>query len=221
MLDINISEKEHNELKRHYLDVLEQSLEAFKDLLNIQFDIVAARKGTKYLINLVFLERNFVHFAGIEKLVDVALVATTPNIYNKLAKNDEESNKIKEQLVASKYFDEIVGRLYSIIYLHDNFKNAGNNKHYKFVSKIYGNYTSIEYDFIIKCDFEGDTYYYFLRYDETASNKTQCVIVSLFIDNLKDYAFGQAYLTLLEKNETNKVSNETTIIYKKELKSNR
>ena len=205
-----------SDLKQHYLSSLNESLSSFKDLLNIEYKIKVARKGVEQDIELVFLKRNFVHLAGLEKLIDVPIVNAYRDLYAQLSQNESLSELIKAKLVESKYFDFIVDRLYSIIDLRDNFYNAKDNKHYKFISKERGNFTSIDYDFIIKCEFEKDIYYYFLRRDEKSDKANQYVLVSLFMNNEKDYTKAQAYMSLLEKIEIDRSTNRETIIYKKE-----
>ena len=202
-------------IMNHYLNTLNESLFAFKELLNISYKIKVARKDKTYDINLVFLKRNFTHLFGIEKLLDFRLFDTIPDFYNRLIAGDEFSDYIKEQMVKSKYFKRIINRLYSIIDLRDNFYNAKDNKHYKFVCKEFGNYTSIDYDFIIKSEYGGDIYYYFLRRDTNARDENQYVLVSLFIENEKDYTRCQSYMTLLEKIEIDRMSHQETIIYKR------
>ena len=200
--------------KKQYLSLLNESLVAFKELLDLQYNITVARKGKKRFLNLVVFDRNFYHMVGLQHLNDVALVNEYPNIYRKIATDNLESQNIKSKLVESKHFSEIVGRLYALIYLRDNFYNAKDNKHYKFLSKEYGNYTAIEYDYIIQSEYKGIIYYYFLRHDEKSNDPNQCVVVSLFTKGIVDFTKGQAYMTLLEKVEFNKKTNQTKIIYK-------
>ena len=216
MIDISsYSEEELETLKNENLNTFNESLFAFRDLLSLQYNITVARKEQIYSIKLVILERNFVHMAGIDKLSDIALVSNVPNIYKKIIAGDDISNKAKEQIASSIYFDEIITRLYSIIDLRDNFYNARDNKHYRFISKEYGNYTSIKYDFIIKSFYGNNTYYYFLRKDDKTDSNNQYIIVSTFIDNIKDYSCGQAYMTLLEKVEIDLKNNTENVIYRR------
>lgn len=215
MLDSDLTEDERLVLKENFIETLNEALESFRDLLNIQYNIVVARKDVEYLINLVFLERNFIHLSGIDKLVDIALVKETPNLYKKLITNNSESDKVKSYLASSNYFDEIVSRLYCLIELRQNFYNAKDNKHYKFLSKKYGNYTSIKFDYLIRSECCSNVYYYFLRHDEKSENPNQFVVVSLFIENKKDYTNGQTYMYLLSKEEINKTTGEKFVIFKK------
>ena len=202
-------------IMNHYLNTLNESLFAFKKLLNTSYKIKVARKDKAYEINLVFLKRNFTHLFGIEKLLDFRLFDAIPDFYNRLIAGDKFSDYIKEKMVKSKYFKSIINRLYSIIDLRGNFYNDKDNKHYKFVCKEYGNYTSINYDFIIKSVYDRDTYYYFLRRDTNAKYEKQYVLVSLFIENEKDYTRSQSYMTLLEKVEIDRMSHQETIIFKR------
>ena len=142
-------------------------------------------------------------------MADISIALKTPNIYQRIINRDKTSNKIKKQLVMSVHFSTIVNRLLSIDKLKSNFDKASNNKHYKFVNRERENYTLINYNFIIKC-FDGDNnYYYFLRRSNEVDGFIECVVVSTFIDNKKDYTKGQAYMTLLYKtlisNSTKKI----------------
>jgi len=143
------------------------------------------------------------------------LVKETPNLYKKLITNNSESEKVKSDLTSSNYFDEIVSRLYCLIELQQNFYNAKDNRHYKFLSKQYGNYTSIKFDYLIRSEYCSNVYYYFLRHDEKSENPNQFVVVSLFIENKKDYTNGQTYMYLLSKEEINKTTGEKFVIFKK------
>lgn len=202
-------------LEKHYFATLSQAVTSFSELIGINYSIKVARKGLIYDINLSFHERNFVHLAGIDKLTDIAITSKTPNIFLKLLKGDYFSDFLKEKLIKSKYFESIIDRLYSIIDLRENFHKASDNKHYKFISKDRGDFTLIDYDFIIKCDYGNDIYYYFLRKDEKSDNPNQYVLVSLFMNNVKDYTKAQAYMTLLKKIEIDRKSGGETVIYKR------
>ena len=204
-----------NEIKKHYLNTLNEALFSFKELLNVEYHIKVVRKDVIHNIKLVFLKRNFVHLAGLEKLTDIRISRAYRDLFTQLTRQDSLSELIKNQLVKSKYFGSIVNRLYSIIDLRDNFYNAIDNKHYKFVCKEYGNYTSIDYDFFVRSEYGNDIYYYFLRRDTSIDELNRYVLVSLFIENEKDYARNQSYMTLLEKVEIDRMSHQETIIYKK------
>ena len=204
-----------NEIKKHYLNMLNDALFAFNELLNIEYRVKVARKDNIMDIKLVFLKRNFVHLAGLEKLTDIRISRAYRDLYTQLTRQETLSEYIKGQLVESKYFQSIVNRLYAIIDLRDNFYNAKDNKHYKFVCKEYGNYTLIDYDFFIRSEYENDIYYYFLRRDTSTNEQNRYVLVSLFIENEKDYTRSQSYMNLLEKIEIDRKSRKETIIYKR------
>ena len=90
MLDIKTRE-ESAFSKKQYLSLLNESLVAFKELLDLQYNITVARKGKKRFLNLVVFDRNFYHMVGLQHLNDVALVNEYPNIYRKIATDNLES----------------------------------------------------------------------------------------------------------------------------------
>ena len=204
-----------NEIKKHYLNTLNDALSSFNELLNIEYHIKVARKDNVEDIRLVFFKRNFVHLAGLDKLTDAMISTAYRDLFAQLNRSDSLSESIKTKLIASRYFKQIINRLYAIIDLRDNFYNAKDNKHYKFVCKEYGNYTSIDYDFFVRSEYGNDIYYYFLRRDTSSNELNRYVLVSLFIENEKDYTRSQSYMTLLEKVEIDRMSHQETIIYQK------
>ena len=202
-----------NGIKKHYLNTLNDALSSFNELLNIEYHIKVARKDNVEDIRLVFLKRNFVHLAGLDKLTDAMISTAYRDLFAQLNRSDTVSHSIKTKLIESRYFKQIIDRLYAIIDLRDNFYNAKDNKHYKFVCKEYGNYTLIDYDFFIRSEYGNDIYYYFLRRDTSTNELNRYVLVSLFIENEKDYTRSQSYMTLLEKVEIDKKAHARKIIY--------
>lgn len=194
------------------LKLLNDSYDAFLDLVELSFEIKLAKNDKVVDLELSFFEVNFVHMAGLNKLIDITVVseATSSVLYKKFKNN----SGFRKELASSKYFENIVGRLYSIIDLRDNFDNANDNKHYKFIHNVKPFYTQIKYEYQIKCNFNNDTYYYFLRSRNNPNNPKEYVIVSTFIDNEQDYALGQSFVTLLKKVEINKSSGTKRLIYK-------
>lgn len=198
------------------LNLLNESYNAFLKLVNLSYKIKLAKNNKVVDLELIFLEVNFVHLAGLDKLTDITFVTeANPNVlYKEFKKNNNESRKA---LAASTYFKDIVGRLYSIIDLRDNFDNAKDNKHYKFIQNIKPFYTQIKYEYQIKSEYEGDTYYYFLRNRNNPKNPHEYVIVSTFIENELDYATGQSFVTLLKKVEVDKTNGLERLIYKSDI----
>ncbi len=155
--------------------------------------------------------------AGLDKLIDITLVTeANPNVlYKEFKKN---SNEFRKALAASAYFNDITDRLYSIIDLRDNFDNAKDNKHYRFIQNIKPFYTQIKYEYQIKSEFGNNIYYYFLRNRSNPKNPHEYVIVSTFIENELDYAAGQSFMTLLKKVEVNKTTGSERLIYKSDIR---
>lgn len=198
------------------LRLLNESYDSFLELMNLSYKIKLAKNDKVVDLELIFLEVNFVHMAGLDKLIDITFVAeANPNVlYKEFKKNN---NEFRKTLAASNYFGNIVDRLYSIIDLRDNFDNAKDNKHYKFVQNIRPFYTQIKYEYQIKSEYGDDTYYYFLRNRKNLKNPSEYVLVSTFIENKLDYAAGQSFVTLLKKVEVNKTNGSERLIYKSDI----
>lgn len=198
------------------LSLLNDSYKAFLDLVNLSYKIKLAQNGKIVDIELIFLDVNFLHLSGVDKLIDITLVTeSNPSVlYKEFKKNNHDLRRL---LASSTYFNSIADRLYSIIDLRDNFYNAKDNKHYKFIQNTKPFYTLIKYEYQIKSQYGGDTYYYFLRNRNNPNNPNEYVVVSTFIENELDYAIGQSYVTLLEKIEVNKANESERLIYKSKL----
>ena len=201
------------------LNLLNESYDAFLKLINLSYKIKLAKNNNVIDIELIFLEVNFVHMAGLDKLIDITFVteANVSVLYKEFKKN---KNEFRKSLAASNYFNDIVGRLYSIIDLKDNFNNAKDNKHYKFVQNVKPFYTQIKYEYHIKSEYGDNTYYYFLRNRKNPNNPQEYVVVSTFIENELNYSAGQSFVTLLKKVEVNKISGLERMIYKNDIYSN-
>lgn len=191
------AKKQNEGLILDNLSILDDAISSFEWLLKRKYKISLAHNEKEIDIELVFLPKTFIHLSGINKLADISFSTNTAHaaLYREI--RSEES--IRRQIAGSSYFNDIVGRLYSIIDLKDNFEDAENNRHFKFVKKIGNNYTLIDYEFFIKSTFDKDTYYYFLRYSNNLANRNECILISTFIENNKDYSIGQESMTLLKK----------------------
>lgn len=211
MDDQELSEKQLEEAKQEKLSILEDALSAFDWLLKRKYKITIAHNNKEIEIELVFLQKTFIHVAGINKLSDISFSTNTAHaaLYRNIVRNED----YRSQIASSVHFDDIVGRLYSIIDLKDNFEDAENNRHFKFVKKVGHNYTLIDYNFFIKSEYLEDTYYYFLRYSGNPNNQNECILISTFIENFKNYSIGQEPMTLLKKVIVELDSGQETVIY--------
>ena len=205
------SEQELDIMSAQNLNLINDSLSAFEWLTKRKYKIVLAHKGKITNIDLVFLPKNYVHIAGVNKLEDISVAPNQSHaaLYRDIKKNEE----LRKRIAQSSYFDIIVGRLYSIIDLKDNLEDVNNNRHFKFIKKVANNYTQIEYDFFIESKYDNNKYYYFLRYSHNPANANECVLVSTFIENEKDYSIKQEQMTLLKKTLVDLNTSEERIIY--------
>ncbi len=193
------------------LKLFEDALDSFSVLLNTKFKLLLGRKGKETKIELVFQPRNFLHVFGIKKLIDISeFIGNTSQTYYRKVLN---SSVLRNLIVSSKYFNKIIPRVYSIIELKENFLDAKYNSHFKFVRKETYNFSLIDYNFLIISEYNNDKYHYFLRYTKNKKNRFECVLVSTFIENKKDYTIGQERMTLLKKVAVDILTGKETLIY--------
>ena len=177
------------------LSVLEEALSAYKNLIKTRYQIFLAHKNHEYLIELVFLARNFIHLSGINKLKDLSLLTNSKTLqFYRLCKD----KILRDRVTRSIYFEHIKNRLYSIIYLSSVLTSVDIISYYKFIRKIEFNYTSIEFDYFAKGELYSDIYYYFMRSLDNSNSLNEHILVSTFIDNYKNYSIGQEQMTLLK-----------------------
>ena len=189
--------------------LLECALSSFKNILSIKYNFLFGHKNKELLVDLVFMEKNFIHLSGINKLKDVTLSLNSMSFfYRELCKK----SSIRERIAKSKYFENIIERLVAIINLESNLSYSLKNSYFKFTHSIPFNYSAIEFDYLIKCNYKNDNYHYFLR--ETDSH--EYVVISLFINNIKNYAIGQERLTLLRESFFDRRTNKEVVLYEKE-----
>ena len=152
------------------------------------------------IIQIIFLEDNFYHIAGLHKLTDIKDLIDSRN----------------KKLFFKSFFkksckDEIVDRLKSIITFESNLmNNCMNGKYIKFYENRLVFISRINYDYVlIITDDNGDSYHYFIK---TKSND-ESIIVSAFINNTDNYWKNQK-LMILSKIYLN-ADNKIICIYKK------
>ncbi len=194
------------------LALLNEALSAYEWLLKRKYNIKLGYKNSETEIDLVFLNKNFVHVAGINKLSDIWTNDISASSFYRLLTNDDNYKRI---VISSQMFNIIVGRLRSIIDLKDNLEDVENNRHIKFVRRDSQYHTSIKYDYLIISHFGNDSYHYFLRLSGNSNNRKECVLISTFIENARDYSIGQQQMTLLRKSIVELENNVETIIFER------
>lgn len=195
------------------IGLLIESAKAYNDIVNFKYDIILGRKGRIEKINLIFLRKLFLHLSGINKIINKSILDNYPNILNSIINSD---TTLINLIINSNNFEEISPRLLCLINLKDNLHNAGKNKHFQFIKNNFcNNYTSIEFNFLLKCPFLYGNAYYFLRKSENSIDNNEYICISTFIENDKDYSIGQSLMTLLSKSEINLLNNSKIDLYKR------
>ena len=165
------------------------------------------------IIQIIFLEDNFYHIAGLHKLTDIKDLIDSRNkkLFFKSFFKKSCKDKIISRICNSVHFDEIVDRLKSIIAFESNLmNNCMNGKYIKFYENRLVFISRINYDYVlIITDDNGDSYHYFIK---TKSND-ESIIVSAFINNTDNYWKNQK-LMILSKIDLN-ADNKIICIYKK------
>ena len=188
-------------------DKLQRCALAFQNLIDIQYEIIIGRKSQIYKIILNFSETEFVHLAGLHKLVDNEFFRTSSRkkvfdyavngkiSYDSLAKS-ENFDFVKERI---EYFEFLESMLDSnnIIFKYNAKKNV---------------FSLIQADYLLKSSHDSRDIYIFL---DRLENSDSHFCRSFFPKGDKDYTVGQAKYTLLYKKKINKITGKSEVQYDK------
>ncbi len=186
-------------------DKLQRCALAFQRLINTQYEIIIGRKGKTSEIILNFSETEFVHLAGLHKLVDNDFLRTASRkkvfdyalnrkiSYGTLTKS-ENFEFVKERI---EYFEFLESMLDSneIIFKYN-------------AKKIV--FSSIKASYLLQSSYNTKDIYIFL---DKLENSESHFCRSFFPKGDKDYTAGQARYTLLYKKKINKITGESEIQY--------
>ena len=184
-------------------DKLQRCALAFQNLIDIQYEIIIGRKSQIYKIILNFSETEFVHLAGLHKLVDNEFFRTSSRkkvfdyavngkiSYDSLAKS-ENFDFVKERI---EYFEFLESMLDSnnIIFKYNAKKNV---------------FSLIQADYLLQSSHDSRDIYIFL---DRLENSDSHFCRSFFPKGDKDYTVGQAKYTLLYKKKINKITGKSEV----------
>lgn len=91
------------------LNLINDSLSAFEWLVKRKYRITLGHNKKEFVIELVFLRKNFIHISGIDKLADISLC--DGNAASALYRSIINSEVLRRRISSSLYFDQIRGRL--------------------------------------------------------------------------------------------------------------
>lgn len=191
------------------INLLDEAIKAYERLLDLKYLITLAHKGKRSYLELIFLASGFVHLAGINKLKDLSRNSNVKSIYREL----KHEVKLKKRIINSLFFSRIIPRLQTIIKLEENFSNYRSNYYVKFIQKNSLQYSLIDYDYFVRTKLGADNYYYFIRKSSDDRDNDSFILISTFVDNIKNYSLGQQLMSLLSKVLINTKTGEECVIY--------
>ena len=187
------------------IDKLQRCALAFQRLLDTQYEIIIGRKGqlTKILLN--FSETEFVHLAGLHKLIDNEFFRTASRkkvfdsvlngeISYDIISKSENFGFVKYRI---EYFEFLENMLDSneIIFKYNKKKNA---------------FSLIQADYLLQSTHNSTDIYIFI---DKLKESDFHFCRSFFPKGEKDYTTGQIKYTLLYKRKINKITGESIVQY--------
>ena len=186
-------------------DKLQRCALAFQKLIDTQYEIIIGRKGKTTRIVLNFSATEFVHLAGLHKLIDNEFFRTTSRkkvfdyalngkiTYDALTKS-ENFNLVKERIEYFEFLESILDSN-EIVFKYNSKKQV---------------FSLIQAEYLLQSSHNSRDIYIFL---DRLENSDSHFCRSFFPKDNKDYSAGQAKYTLLYKKKINKISGEYEIQY--------
>ena len=188
-------------------DKLQRCALAFQKLIDTQYEIIIGRKGQMSKIILNFSETEFVHLAGLHKLVDNDFfrAASRKKVFDYAVDGKISYNS----LTKSKNFDFVKERIEYLEFLESMLDS--NDIIFKYNSKK-NVFSLIQADYLLQSAHDSRDIYIFL---DRVENSDSHFCRSFFPKGDRDYTAGQAKYTLLYKKKINKITSEAKIQYDK------
>lgn len=188
-------------------DKLQRCALAFKKLIDTQYEIILGKKGQLSKITINFSKTEFVHLAGLHKLVDNDFfrTASREKVFDYVLKG-----KISyDTLTKSEKFDFVKERIEYFEFLEDMLDS--NDIIFKYNSKK-NIFSLIQADYLLQSAYNSRDIYIFL---DKLENSDFHFCRSFFPKSDKDYTIGQSKYTLLYKKKINKNTGDYIIQYDK------
>ena len=188
-------------------DKLQKCALAFQKLIDTQYEIIIGRKGQTSKIILNFSETEFVHLAGLHKLVDNEFFRTASR--KKVFVSALDGKISYDRLTKSENFDFIKERIEYFEFLESILDS--NEIIFKYNSKKQA-FSLIQADYLLQSAHNSRNIYIFL---DRLENSNSHFCRSFFPKGDTDYTVGQTKYTLLYKKKINKKTGETIVQYDK------
>ena len=184
------------------MDKLQECALAFKEMLNIQYNITLGRKGKTTSIALTFSESDFHHLCGLHKIIDNDYLRTTKRsqVFDDIIKG-----KLSFQTLSnSSYFEQVEIRIDPLIAIEQMLD--ADNLIFRYNDKV-GKFSLILAEYLLSTSHKDREVYVFIDKHPTG----QYFCRSFFPKGNKDYTVGQARHTVLYKEKLNLASGENKI----------
>ena len=185
-------------------DIL-QAAQAYKQLLDVEYQILLGKKNTNITLSVTFDETHFFHLAGLQYLKDRArhFNESRNSIFRKILKGSIS----KTQLESSQFYPQIKSRIECLAFLEQIMDS--NKTIFKYNPKL-ESFSAIQADFLLKNEIQARNIFTFLSEDKS-SGKYFCR--SFFSQTDKDYSIGQTNWTLLYKKKIHKSTGEEYVLH--------
>ena len=183
------------------------SAKAYKELLNIEYQIILGCNNKSIQFSVSFEEKQFFHLAGFQYLADRAttLFGDRKKLFYMILNEEIKA----ERLESSLFYPQIKERVEYLAFLEPILDS--NKTIFKYNPKIEA-FSAIQSEFLLKNVIESRNVFTFLS-ENKLSGKYFCR--SFFPQTDKDYSVGQTNWTLLYKKKIQKSTEQEIVLYDK------
>jgi hypothetical protein len=187
-----------------FMNNILDSAKNFSRLLDIEYEIILAKKGNQVRLVISFEKFHFYHLAGLQYLTDIHELDNQREIVFDWILS--ESIKT-ERIESSQFYPKIKERVHYLAQLESIFDS--NDTVFKYDEKENILTSQITGEYLMKNIVESRNIFTFL--DKTKDGKYYCR--SFFPQSFKDYSYRQKKWTVLSKKKIFKKYNETILLY--------
>ena len=180
------------------------AVKVFNKLLDIEYEIILAKKDKKVQLNVVFQKEHCHHLLGLHYLTDrESLNKDRAMIFDKILSGKITANFIE----SSQFYSKIKDRVHYLAQLESIFDS--NDTVFKYDEKENILTSQITGEYLMKNIVESRNIFTFL--DKTKDDKYYCR--SFFPQSFKDYSYRQKRWTVLLKKKIFKKFGEAIVLY--------
>ena len=180
------------------------AVKVFNKLLDIEYEIILAKKDKKVQLNVVFQKEHCHHLLGLHYLTDrESLNKDRAMIFDKILSGKITANFIE----SSQFYSKIKDRVHYLAQLESIFDS--NDTVFKYDEKENILTSQITGEYLMKNIVESRNIFTFL--DKTKDGKYYCR--SFFPQSFKDYSYRQKNWTVLSKKKIFKKFGEAIVLY--------